>query len=99
MAHVTFIHGIANKPPADRLIAAWTRSLADADGVALGAEGVTSEMVYWADVLYEKPLEDASNESANDESAAESLTVEAPDLGIESMTPDEQRWVAILGTK
>ncbi len=99
MAHVTFIHGIANKPPADRLIAAWTRSLADGDGLDLGADGVTSEMVYWADVLYEKPLEDASNESANDESAAECLTVEAPDLGIERMTPDELRWVETLGAK
>ena len=32
MAHVTFVHGIANKPPADALLHLWSRSLA-CDGV------------------------------------------------------------------
>lgn len=58
MPHVTFIHGILNKPAADKLYESWTRSLANSDGLDLGAEGVTSSMVYWADVLYESPMAD-----------------------------------------
>lgn len=54
MPHVTFIHGIANKPPADRLQDEWLRILTNA-GLDLGAEGVTTGMVYWADVLHEAP--------------------------------------------
>ncbi len=54
MPHVTFIHGIANKPPADRLKEAWLRTLTKA-GLDLGAEGVTTRMVYWADVLHQAP--------------------------------------------
>jgi hypothetical protein len=30
MAHVTFIHGISNKPTADDLIRIWREALADA---------------------------------------------------------------------
>ena len=30
MPHVTFIHGIANKPPADDLLRIWREALADA---------------------------------------------------------------------
>jgi len=61
MAHVTFIHGIANKPPAEDLLRIWNRALADAaEPVALGDAGVTTSMVYWADLLYEKAIEDLS---------------------------------------
>ena len=56
MAHVTFIHGIGNKPAADELHRIWLQSLAAGlDGINLGAEGITSSMVYWADVLYSEP--------------------------------------------
>ena len=58
MPHVTFIHGILNKPAADKLYEIWKRSLANADGLDLGSEGVTSSLVYWADVLYENPMAD-----------------------------------------
>jgi hypothetical protein len=59
MAHVTFIHGIANKPPADDLLAIWRRTLAQAsEPVPLGDLGVTSSLVYWADLMYEKPDDD-----------------------------------------
>lgn len=59
MAHVTFIHGIANKPPAEDLLAIWRRTLAQAaDPVPLGDLGITSSLVYWADLLNEKPDED-----------------------------------------
>ena len=61
MAHVTFIHGISNKPPAAELLRIWRRSLADAaQPLPLGDLGVTSSLVYWADLLYEKPEEDLS---------------------------------------
>lgn len=57
MAHVTFIHGIANKPKADQLIAIWRRSLGQDgdDTLNLGAQGVSSTLIYWSDVLYAEP--------------------------------------------
>jgi hypothetical protein len=52
MAHITFIHGLSNKPEAETLHRIWRRALAKGDGgIDLGSEGVTSSMVYWADVL------------------------------------------------
>ncbi len=61
MPHVTFIHGIANKPPADDLLRIWRRTLADAtDPLPLGDLGVTTSLVYWADLMYGKPDEDLS---------------------------------------
>ncbi|MGH8941941.1 MAG: hypothetical protein ACRDWF_03885 [Acidimicrobiia bacterium] len=53
MAHVTFVHGIMNQPSPARLLKQWKRDLADGgDGVDLDVYGVTSSMVYWADVMY-----------------------------------------------
>lgn len=61
MAHVTFIHGIGNKPEADALHNIWLRKLAyGADGLDLGDNGITSSMIYWADVLYPSPDPDAA---------------------------------------
>lgn len=61
MAHVTFIHGIANKPPAKDLLRIWRNALANAsDPVPLGDLGVSSSMVYWADLMYEKADQDLS---------------------------------------
>ncbi len=54
--HVTFIHGIANQPKPERMITSWTRALADGgDGVDLDLYGVTTSMVYWADIMYADP--------------------------------------------
>jgi hypothetical protein len=66
MAHVTFIHGISNKPAQDKLLRLWLRSLEEKDGLDLGTSGVTTSMVYWADVLYPEPLADAGLESTGD---------------------------------
>lgn len=66
MPHVTFIHGIANKPNPDVLIRIWRESLTRDDGVDLGAEGVTSNMVYWADVMYEVPKIEMAEHESND---------------------------------
>ena len=61
MPHVTFIHGIANKPPAEDLLRIWRRALADAaEPLPLGDLNVTSTLVYWADLMYEKPDDDLS---------------------------------------
>jgi len=62
MAHVTFIHGISNKPEADELLKIWRRALADTgdDPLALGSLGVSSSLVYWADVMYAAPDPDVS---------------------------------------
>ncbi|HEU4484722.1 MAG TPA: hypothetical protein VFR96_04470 [Povalibacter sp.] len=68
MAHVTFVHGIANKPPAEDLLRVWRRALADAaEPLPLGDLGVTTSLVYWADLMYEKPQDDASAEEATGE--------------------------------
>lgn len=64
MPHITFIHGISNKPAADKLLRLWLRALEANDGLDLGSSGVTTSMIYWADVLYADPLVDAGLESA-----------------------------------
>lgn len=99
MAHITFVHGIANKPPHEQLLDLWRRTLATADGLDLGAEGVTATMVYWADVLYESPLPDGAAESASDEAVAEGLSPASVDLDLERMDAAEQAWTARLGAK
>ena len=66
MPHVTFIHGIANKPAADVLLRLWRQSLSRDDGLDLGAEGITSSMVYWADVMYEEPKAEMAEHESND---------------------------------
>jgi len=62
MPHVTFIHGIANKPEPDALLGIWRRVLTEtATPLDLAGEGVTSSLVYWADLMYEKPDPDVAN--------------------------------------
>jgi hypothetical protein len=76
MPHVTFIHGISNKPPADELSRIWRGALAD-NGLDLDAEGVSSSLVYWADLLYPEPLAETDFESTEDLELAG-----LPDLGM-----------------
>ena len=74
MAHVTFIHGIANKPEPAALIRIWRQALANAaDPLPLGDLGVTSDMVYWADLMYEKPDNDLSSYEGVLENTPESV--------------------------
>src|SRR5262245_21931979 len=62
MPHVTFIHGIANKPKEDELRRIWVRALEEAaDPLPLSNEGVTTSMVYWADLMYAEPIKDTAN--------------------------------------
>ena len=65
MVHLTFIHGIANKPSAEVLLEQWRVALLDNDGVDLDAMGASSSMVYWADLLYAEPLPASADLSAH----------------------------------
>lgn len=59
MAHITFIHGIGNKPTESDLHKIWRRALGEGpDPLPLGDLGVTSSLIYWADLMYEKPDDD-----------------------------------------
>lgn len=46
MAHITFVHGIGNKPAPDDLVREWKIALSDNDGVNMDALGATTSMVY-----------------------------------------------------
>jgi hypothetical protein len=96
MAHITFIHGIANKPAPDALLKLWKRDLAQGGGLNLGTEGITSSMVYWADVMYPEPLkEEAAQESLE---AVEALGAEPVDMSWKEAT-DDSVWEAQLAAK
>jgi hypothetical protein len=63
--HVTFIHGIGNQPAPDRMLRIWKRALADGgDGVDLDVFGVTSSLIYWADVMYEKNTDESPDQES-----------------------------------
>jgi hypothetical protein len=67
MAYLTFIHGMANKPPYQALKDSWCDALSRSDpargsfpphgnaGVDLAMNSVGFDMTYWADVLYAEP--------------------------------------------
>ena len=98
MPHVTFIHGIANKPAADTLLRLWRDSLAADDGLDLGAEGVTSGMVYWADVLYAEP----DTERAEHESNDSIIAISDPDIDMSwsaEVDAAERIWVEQMAAK
>ncbi len=70
-AHITFIHGLANKPAPSELRRLWLEALAtpvDGDeGFDPEAVGVTTSFVYWADLFYAEPISAADYESRSDE--------------------------------
>lgn len=92
MAHVTFVHGLANKPSAEDLHNVWRRAILNG-GLDLAGEGVTTEMVYWADVLYDAPLAAAAQESSVALEAQGEVTL--PDAD----TPEEIAFVEGLASK
>lgn len=99
MPHVTFIHGIANKPAVDTLLSVWLNALAEDTGLDaglhLGDAGVTSSMVYWADLFYPGPLTDpASFEAQTDagDARAELLAAEPVDMP-KPATSEETRFL------
>jgi hypothetical protein len=72
--HVTFVHGLANKPAPADLRRIWLEALRAPvdgdDGFDLGAAGVGDSFVYWADLFYDAPLPATDYESISDEVAA-----------------------------
>lgn len=66
--HVTFIHGLANKPAKKELERIWLSALAapvNGDpGFDLGAVGVSASFVYWSDLFYDNPIPASDYESA-----------------------------------
>lgn len=99
MAHLTFIHGISNKPAAEELHRIWRGALLRAaTPLDLDAEGVTSEMVYWADVLYAEPMQEDELESA-----AEHLEMADNDAEIVEMPkagdPSEKAWIEAMSDR
>jgi len=61
MPYVTLIHGLSNKPESDYLLELWKRKLADRRRGPPGHPWLGSQMVYWADVLYESPDTDLAS--------------------------------------
>ena len=100
MPHVTFIHGIANKPPLDDLLRIWRETLADAaEPLPLGDRGVSSSMVYWADLLYEKPEEDLSAYEGVLENTAEAIDGGGNAPPPRPQTAEEAAFIAALRAK
>jgi hypothetical protein len=93
---VTFIHGIANKPPKETLLEQWMSSLTDG-GLDLEAEGVSASMVYWADVVYPEPQEQEDAYEAVDAGLGTDDGDEDLELG--EMSDDEAAFIAKLREK
>lgn len=98
MAHLVFIHGIANKPAPDDLLHIWRRVLSrneDGDtGVRLSARGINSSLIYWADVMYDQFDPDISAHETIDAAAPRGMP-----NGIEAQwrdgvdAPGEEAWM------
>jgi hypothetical protein len=100
MPHVTFIHGISNKPPADDLLRIWRDALANAAApLPLGSLGVTSSMVYWADLLYDPPEHDLSAYEGVLENTAEAVDGAGGASLPEAQTPEEAAFIEGLRAK
>ena len=95
MPHITFIHGILNKPPADQLLQDWTAALRTG---GLSFDGVTTSMVYWADVLYDAP-ETNQLESPDHSAHPEPNRETALEGAVGTDDPDERAFVAALSAK
>jgi hypothetical protein len=97
VGHVTFVHGIGNKPAADVLLEQWRVGLLDDDGVDLDALGVTCSLVYWADLLYPEPAPaEAAHESTTLELEASVSPSDADLSWLATASPEEQAFVARL---
>ncbi len=100
MAHVTFIHGIGNKPDPEKLLHEWHIALSDNDGPNLESLGVTSRMVYWADMLYANPAPEETVHEASPLEVAGIVDAHDADLRWLDDVPDEERrFVEALGRK
>jgi hypothetical protein len=95
--HVTFIHGISNKPPAADLLRIWRDTLAGtAAPLPLGDLGVTSSLVYWADLLYEAPDTDLTAYEGVLESTPAAVDAAGDAPPPQARTPEEAEFIARL---
>ncbi|HEX2721314.1 MAG TPA: hypothetical protein VHM24_00240 [Gemmatimonadaceae bacterium] len=101
MPHITFIHGISNKPEAAALHDLWLRALARENGPDCTTEGITSSMVYWADVMYPAPETTVEPlESANEENEAQLAAASGDDSRWRhQLPPDESAFVESLAAR
>ncbi len=98
--HVTFIHGLSNKPRPSDLRRIWLEALAfptDKDqGFDLGETGVTDSFVYWAELFYKAPLPASDYESIERnlsqgyENASSTLTEDAWVAALRERFPDAE---------
>jgi hypothetical protein len=94
MPHVTLIHGISNKPPSEDLLRIWRDTLANAaEPVPLGDLGVTSSLVYWADLLYEKPDDNLSAYEGVLENTPQAVDGAGGALPPQPRTPEEAEFL------
>jgi hypothetical protein len=94
MAHVTLIHGISNKPPPEDLLRIWRDTLANAaEPVPLGDLGVSSSLVYWADLLYGKPDDNLSAYEGVLENTPQAVDGAGDALAPQPRTPAEAKFL------
>jgi hypothetical protein len=94
MPHVTFIHGIANKPSADDLLGIWCRTLAEAaEPMPLSDLGVTSSLVYWADLMYESPDQDLAAHEGVLENTPQAIDASGGAAIPAPATPEEAKFI------
>lgn len=97
MPHVTFVHGIGNKPEPDDLLRIWRDALATApESLPLGDLGVSSSMVYWADLLYAAPEPDSSAFEGVREDTVEAIDAGGDAAAPEPQTPEEAAFLESL---
>jgi len=98
LGHVTFVHGIGNKPEPSVLLEHWRAALLDDDGIDLASLGVSSSLVYWADVLYPQPLVETSGDESAPLELAPMVDAAPSDLSwLASLPPQERGFVERLG--
>lgn len=95
MPHIIFIHGLSNKPTSNSLLEIWRQKLAHDGGLDLDDLGITSEMVYWADVLYPSPDTNlAAYENA--ESSELAVVMRAPPVGTPAEAAHDAKYQRLL---
>ena len=100
MAHVTFIHGIGNKPPPAALLRMWREAVAEAaEPLPLGDKGVTSSLVYWADLMYANPDQDLAAHEGVLENSAEAVDAAGGAAAPLAATPEEKAFIESLRNK
>jgi hypothetical protein len=98
MPHLTFVHGIGNKPAADELHRIWLKALADG-GLDLVDEDVTSRLIYWANVLYPELDRDVASYESVLESRAEGIGASGGATAPTLQTPEERAFIEGMRSK